>query len=119
MEEKYNLAQEKVKKYNQEQLLSNYDRLDDNLKEELLDSILDTDFDMVDELYKDVNNHVVGSNVQIDPIGFVDKEKLSIEEYNKYKELGEELIKNGEYAVVTMAGGQRNKTWTYWTKGNL
>ena len=30
-----------------------------------------------------------------------------------------DLIKNGEYAVITMAGGQRNKTWTQWTKRNF
>ena len=36
----------------------------------------------------------------------MDKEELSKEDKEKYEKLGEKIIKEGRYAVVTMAGGQ-------------
>lgn len=52
---------------------------------------------------------------KIENIGYVDQNKLTKEEKSYYEKIGEEIIKSGKYAVVTMAGGQRNKTWTYRT----
>lgn len=43
---------------------------------------------------------------KIEPIDYTDKSKLSKEEYEKYKAIGEKKIKEGKLAVVTMAGGQ-------------
>ena len=44
MEDKYNLAREILRKYNQEHLLMFYDELNDNQKEKLLNQILSIDF---------------------------------------------------------------------------
>ena len=106
MEEKYLLALEKVKKYGQEQLLSCYEKLNKKTQQELLDDILNTDIEQVNELYKNMNNYKAETNVTIEAIPFVDKEKLSDEEKEYYSKIGENAIKNGEYAVITMAGGQ-------------
>ena len=48
---------------------------------------------------------------KIENISCVIEDKLSEEEKNHYKEIGSKIISSGKYAVVTMAGGQRNKTW--------
>ena len=106
MEEKYLKAKEKLEKYGQEKILNNYERLSDEKKKELLEDILGTDFGQVNELYKEVNKDNKLGNLKIEPISYVDKSKLSEEERKYYDEIGEKVIKNGEYAVVTMAGGQ-------------
>ena len=41
---------------------------------------------------------------------------MNKEEENEYKNLGEEVLKNNKYAVVTMAGGQGTRLRTQWTK---
>lgn len=42
----------------------------------------------------------------IEPIEYLDKSKISEEDKKKYEEIGLEAVKKGQYAVVTMAGGQ-------------
>ena len=46
------------------------------------------------------------SEEKIEPIQYIEKEKLSKEEKEKYSKIGIEEIKQGKLAVVTMAGGQ-------------
>lgn len=48
----------------------------------------------------------------IEEIEYIDINKLSKEEIEYYEKIGEEIITQGKYAIVTMAGGQRNKTRT-------
>ena len=112
MEEKYLLVEEKLKKYNQEQLLSNYEKLDIENKNKLLDEILELDLEQINILYKNVINGEKKTYKNIEPISYVEKDKISQQEKQIYQKLGEDIIKNGEYAVITMAGGQRNKAWT-------
>ena len=45
---------------------------------------------------------------KIENIDYLDKAKLSKKDLEKYNELGENIIRSGQYAVVTMAGGQGN-----------
>ena len=54
----------------------------------------------------------MGQTTETQPIPYVDKDALTKEEREKYEKIGEKIIKEGKYAVVTMAGGQRNKTRT-------
>ena len=110
MEEKYLLVEEKLKKYNQEQLLSCYEKLNKEDKDTLLNQILEINLEEINTLYKNINNNINVSNkdVKIEPIDYIEKEKLTDEEKQKYENIGTEIIKNGEYAVITMAGGQRN-----------
>ena len=56
---------------------------------------------------------------QITNINYVDKSKLSKEEYNKYYELGRKEIEEGKYAVVTMAGGQGTRLGYVAPKGTF
>lgn len=109
MEEKYLLVKEKLKKYDQEQLLANYEKLNEENKNKLLDEILQLDIEQINNLYKNIKNEENKPNKIIEPISFIEKDKLSNEEKEKYEKIGKEIIKNGQYAVITMAGGQRNK----------
>jgi putative uridylyltransferase len=112
MEEKYRVAKEKLKKYNQEHLLICYDKLIEEKKEELLDQIMQLDFEHVDSLYKDIQNKKDFKDCDIEPLPYIDKQKLTIEEKDKYAQEGIKKIKEGKYAVVTMAGGQGTRLRT-------
>ena len=105
MNEKLESVKELLKKNNQEQLLDCYDTMDDKNKEMLLDDILTINFPQINELYRN-KDKVDFSEDKIEPIDYVDKEKLSEEERKEIYSIGEEAIKNNELAIVTMAGGQ-------------
>ena len=111
MEEKYLRAKEKLSKYNQEQLLRFYNELNDKEKEDLLEDILTIDFEQITKLFNEIKRKDIPNSL-IEPIQYIDKEKMSEQEKNYYNEIGTKCIKNNEYAVVTMAGGQRNKIRT-------
>ena len=106
MEEKYEAAKKILEKYNQEQLLSNYDKLTDDKKVELLNEILTLNFNQINELYKKINVTVDFKNSKIEPMEYTDKSALSDDELKNYEKIGLEAIKAGKLAAVTMAGGQ-------------
>lgn len=106
MDEKYQAAVDYLKKYNQEKILKNYEKMSEEEKANLLDQILTIDLEQISELYKNTQKEINFANDKIEPIDYIDKSKLSEAEYKKYETIGEEAIKKGKYAVVTMAGGQ-------------
>jgi len=106
MEEKIAKAQELLSKYKQEHLLNGYEKLSEKNKEFLLSQILNIDFELIKKLYQNVNNKPEIVENDITPIEYLEKEKMSIEEKQKYEKIGEEIIKTGGLAVITMAGGQ-------------
>ncbi len=97
-----------LKENNQEHLLKYLDMANENQREELIDDILNLDFKTIKELYSisSRDNDKAIESCIIEHTKFVDKYKIAKDEFDKYKNIGEEIIKNGEYAVVTMAGGQ-------------
>lgn len=107
MNDKYLLAKSRLKEYNQEQLLNSYNKLNEEQKEDLIENILDTNFEQMQKLYNNINTNKKMNN-KIEPISYINKDKLSKEEKNYYENIGIKLIRNNKYAVVTMAGGQRN-----------
>lgn len=113
MEEKYYEAQRILQEYNQEHLLSSYEKLDNSKKEELLREILNIDFKQVENLYKGIND-IQTKNVKqkIEPIEYVDEAKLTAEQIENYKQKGKEVLRSGKYAVITMAGGQGTRLRT-------
>ena len=119
MNEKLEVVKDILKKYKQEHLLHFYDELNQSEQEKLLNQILEIDFKIMKELYENTKKPIKVSNDKIEPIEYIDKEKLTQEEKDKYQQIGEEIITSGRYAVATMAGGQRNKIRTSCTKRNL
>ena len=119
MEGKYEKALDILKKYGQEHLLNNFENLSEEKKERLLDQILYIDFNQISDLYNQTKEVVSFANDKIEPIDFVDKSALSSDELNKYNSIGEEEIKKGKYAVVTMAGGQGTRLGHSGPKGTF
>lgn len=104
MEEKWEQAVKILKEQKQEQLLNYHIKN----KEELAEEILNINFEQLNKLYKKTVKKESNIIQEIEPISYIEKASLSESEKQKYKEKGETLIKQGQYAVVTMAGGQRN-----------
>lgn len=90
----------------QENLLRFIDKLDNNKKEKIIKQILNLDFTQLNKLYEETKSSAEIINKKIENIKYVDEYKLSDEAKEKYTSIGEKVIKNNQYAVVTMAGGQ-------------
>lgn len=106
MEEKLSMAKEILAKYGQEHLLKKYNELSEKEQNKLLDEILTMDFRQIEELYKSTKTKVNFENDSLEPISHITKSELSKEQLEEYKNIGEQVIKQGKLAVVTMAGGQ-------------
>lgn len=119
MKEKYEAALNCLKKYDQEHILRYYDKLPEENKMKLLDQILTIDFNQINELYNSTKNEVDFTNDKIEPIEYTDKSALSQDELKKYNDLGEKAIRQGKYAVVTMAGGQGTRLGHNGPKGTF
>jgi UDP-N-acetylglucosamine diphosphorylase len=94
----------KLKKYNQEHILK-YD-LNNNQQEELEKQIENIDFEQLKSLYESTKEEKCIEEKKIEHIPYTDKTKLTKEEQLSLFEIGEQVIKQGHYAVITMAGGQ-------------
>ena len=115
----YQEALKKLEKYGQEQVLSRYEFLDDERKEKIINQIKHIDFDQTVELLNIAKKSIKKPDEKIESIEYVDKSKLSKEEYNKYYEIGKKQIESGKYAVVTMAGGQGTRLGYVAPKGTF
>ena len=115
MQEKFEKVKRILEEQNQEDLL----KYNVEFKDELLDDILKTNFEQLNKLYKKAITKQEKENIKIDPIGCIDKEKLSNEEKEKYEKIGKEIIKKGQFAVVTAAGGQGSRLGHNGPKGTF
>ncbi len=103
---KYQEVKNTLKKYHQEHLLVNYNNMSDKEKEKLLSQISEINFELIKDIYNKTKETITFENSKIEPIDCIDKSDLSKEEKEKLDSIGDEKIKLGKLAVVTMAGGQ-------------
>ena len=96
----------KLKTYNQEQIIKEIEEMDNTEQEQIIKQINEIDFEEVEKLYNLTKKEQTVKSGKIEPINYIDLEKISKEEKESSKKLGEQIIKNNQYAVVTMAGGQ-------------
>lgn len=106
METNIKKAEEILKKYKQEGTIELFKNLDSEKKEILANSVLNTDFDYVMDVFNEANKKKDSSSQGILPMQASKKEDMSDVERENYYELGKKVIQNNEYAVVTVAGGQ-------------
>ena len=71
------------------------------------------------ELYENTKKEVEIKENKIEAIPYLDKSKLTNEQTSEFNKLGEEILKNGQYAVVTMAGGQGTRLGHTGPKGTF
>lgn len=106
MEYDYNIIKEKLEKAGQEHLISFWDELTDKEKEKLKKQIIEIDFEKMKEMYdaSKISDYYDASSIS--PIPYYNSMTISEEDKQKYIEIGEETVKRGKVAVISMAGGQ-------------
>jgi len=112
-------VKEQLKKYNQDHIINLLDKLEEGKKQELVEQINQIDFQQIMELYDNTKKGIEIKENKIEAISYLDKEKLTKEQKEEFASLGEEIIANGEYAVVTMAGGQGTRLGHSGPKGTF
>ena len=110
---------ELLKTYNQEHIIKLFGRLDSAKKEELIQQINNIDFHQIMELYDNTKKEIEIKENKIEAISYLDKEKLTEDQREKFNKLGEQAIRANEYAVVTMAGGQGTRLGHNGPKGTF
>ena len=105
--------------YNQQHIITLLKKLDEAKKQELIEQINNIDFHQLKELYDNTKKEIEIKENKIVAIDYLDKEKLSKNETERFNNLGENIIVNGKYAVVTMAGGQGTRLGHTGPKGTF
>lgn len=108
-----------LEKYNQEHVLFAYERASAEKKKELISQVERIDFEQMKKLYELSQNPPKFENAQIEPIKYFDTLKLTNEEKENFIKIGEEIIKSGKLACVTMAGGQGTRLGHNGPKGTF
>ena len=87
-------AEERLKKYNQEQIIEDLEKLDKKKQENIIKQINEINFDEVNKLYNlTKQNHTINDS-KIEPIGYVDLEKLENKQKQEAEKIGEENYGN-------------------------
>ena len=108
-----------LNEYKQTHIINLLRKLEGTQKQELIEQINKIDFHQIMELYDNTKKEVEIKEKKIESIPYIDKEKLSKEEKKEFDSLGKKIIRNGEYAVVTMAGGQGTRLGHTGPKGTF
>ena len=119
MEEKLRKVKSILKKYDQEHLLSFYDELDTEGKDNLLNQILHINFDFIMQLY----GHALDTDKSIanviEPLPYHIKNNIPKETFETLYKIGENVIANGHFAAITLAGGQGTRLGFKGPKGTF
>ena len=119
MNNKYDKAKKILNKYNQEHVVQFLKFQDGSINNELVEQILSIDFEELKELYDKTFESLYVDLEELQPIAGVNPNKLSVEELEKYENIGIEIIKNNKFAVATMAGGQGTRLGHKGPKGTF
>ena len=112
-------AIDKLKEYGQNHIVNILEKLDETKKQELIEQINKIDFHQMMELYQNTKKEIEFKESKIEPVPYLDKAKLTKEQRKEFDKLGEEVVKNNQYAVVTMAGGQGTRLGHTGPKGTF
>lgn len=119
MDSRLSIVREFLKKYNQEHLLTFYDELDDVQKDHLLSQLEKIDFEKVNDLYSSLKELTIPTDETVEPLDYFIKDDISVKERRALEKQGTEVLKNGHYAVITMAGGQGTRLGHNGPKGTF
>ena len=113
------IAIEILKKFNQEHVIDWMGKLNEEEKAKLVNQVVNLNIEQVVDLYNNLSKTFEIGDKNIEKINATDIDKLSKEEFDNFKNKGIDIIKNGQYAVVTMAGGQGTRLGHKGPKGTF
>ena len=96
----------KLRKFNQEHIISLMKNLNDDEKTIISKQINKLNFKQINKLYKELSKKKTVLSNNLKEISAINKDKLPKEELEHYNQMGEKILKNKQYALVTMSGGQ-------------
>ena len=102
-----NKAIEILKKNKQEHIIP---FLDNGKNDKLVNQVLNINFEKIKDLYNSTKTEKYIEIENLQPIIALNPSKLSQDEINKLKQIGIDIVKNGKFAVSTMAGRTGYKT---------
>ena len=105
------MVENTLKKYNQEHIIEAIEKMNGEEQQKIIEQISQIDFEQITRLYENTKTKEAMEENKITPIDYIDKEKIDSVKLKEIKQIGEQVIKNDEYAVVTMAGRARYKAW--------
>ena len=119
MDDKLNTVKSILKKYNQEHLIRFIGELTEKQKSNLLNQILNIDFDELLKLYDSFNNSEPNPTIEIAPLKYTIKALLPSSKLKQYSNSGIKAIKSGKVGVITLAGGQGSRLGFKGPKGTF
>ncbi len=119
MDSKYEEAVKLLQENRQMRLLRIFESLDEDKKADLAKQILSINFNQMNKLYETTKHKPEILEKKLEHLKYTDKNKLSDVAKDEYTKLGENIIKNNQYAVVTMAGGQGTRLGHKGPKGTF
>ena len=111
---------EKLEKNNQTEIVKLMTKVySDEENEKIASQIENIDIEKVMDLYENASNIPLIDQAQIGHIKYTDLGSLEENDFRALKSAGEEIIKSGKYAVITMAGGQGTRLGHKGPKGTF
>lgn len=111
---------EKLEKNNQNEIINLMTNVySDEENKKIASQIERINIEKVMDLYENASNIPFIDQSKIEHIGYTDLSSLDEEKFRSLKTAGEDVIKSGKYAVITMAGGQGTRLGHKGPKGTF
>lgn len=111
---------EKLEKNNQNEIINLMTNVySDEENKKIASQIERINIEKVMDLYDNASNIPFIDQSKIEHIGYTDLSSLDEEKFRSLKTAGEDVIKSGRYAVITMAGGQGTRLGHKGPKGTF